>query len=307
MKHSLRYRYAFTLIELLVVIAIIAVLIGLLIPAVQKVREAAARMKCSNNLKQIALAVHGYHDAHNRFPENTLPGANGPYGPQTKAWSWLARILPYAEQDNLYRQAGIPARTLYDGRDVVATPVKLYLCPSDSANLPRDDAADLGMWNPPFITSAPTNYKGVSGANWGWGDPQWRNPGTNNSWDGLNEGDGVFYRVDWKSPKGLLAITDGTSNTFLIGESLPQHTLWSAWAYANSSFATCAIPPNVQYPPNNDYAIQWEYSTNFRSRHSGGMNFALADGAVRFISDTIVLTTYRALATIRGGEVVSVP
>lgn len=153
-------RRAFTLIELLVVIAIIAILIGLLLPAVQKVRAAAPRIKRQNNLKQIALAVHSYHDAHNRFPENSLPGPSGPYGPQTKAWSWLARILPYAEQDNLYRQAGIPSRTLYEARDVVATPVNLYLCPSDSSGQPRDDAADLGIWNPPFIAAAPTNYKG---------------------------------------------------------------------------------------------------------------------------------------------------
>ncbi len=300
-------RSAFTLIELLVVLAIVAVLIGLLLPAVQKVRAAAARLKCANNLKQIALAVHNFHNAHNRFPENTLPGPSGPYGPQTKAWSWLARVLPYAEQENLNRQAGIPARTLYDARDVVATRVNLYICPSDSAGQPRDDAADLGVWNPPFIIAAPTSYKGVSGANWGWGDPKWRNPDTNGNWDGLNQGDGVFYRIDWKFPKGLLAITDGTSSTFLIGESVPDHTHWFAWAYANSATATCAVPPNVQYPPDDDYSWKWEYSTVFRSRHRGGLNFALADGSVRFIHDSIDLTTYRALATIRGGEAVSPP
>ncbi|MBA4191791.1 MAG: hypothetical protein C0467_27750 [Planctomycetaceae bacterium] len=300
-------RIAFTLIELLVVIAIIAVLIGLLLPAVQKVRAAAARTKCSNNLKQIALAVHGYHDAKNRFPENTLAGAGGPYGPQTKAWSWLARILPYTEQNSLYQQTSDLARTLYDAQNVVVTPVKLFLCPSDTAGSPRSDAADLGVWNPPFIDAAPTNYKGVSGANWGWGDPKWKNLGVNGSWDGLNQGDGVFYRVDWQAPKGFQAISDGTSNTFLIGESLPDFTHWFAWAYANSSSATCAIPPNVPFPPDDDYAWNWEYSTTFRSRHSGGLNFALADGSVRFIADNVDLKTYRALATIRGGEIVTLP
>ena len=300
-------RTGFTLIELLVVIAIIAVLIGLLLPAVQKVRAAASRTKCSNNLKQIALAVHGFHNAQNRFPENTLEGPSGPYGPQTKAWSWLARILPNAEQNSLYQQSGALSRTLYEGRDVTATPIKLFQCPSDTAGPPRDDAADLGVWNPPVIDAAPTNYKGVSGANWGWGDPKWRNPDANGNWDGLNQGDGVFYRTDWKSPKGLSAIADGTSNTFLIGESVPDYTHWFAWAYANSATATCAIPPNAQYPLDDDYTWNWEYASSFRSRHSGGLNFALADGSVRFIADNINLTTYRALATIRGGEIVSLP
>jgi len=119
-------RAAFTLIELLVVIAIIGVLLALLLPAVQKVREAANRMTCQSQLRQIALATHSYHDAQGHFPVDSLDA----YGPESHAWSWLARILPYVEQDNLYRQGNIPNNTLYQSRDVVAAQIKLFLCPA---------------------------------------------------------------------------------------------------------------------------------------------------------------------------------
>jgi prepilin-type N-terminal cleavage/methylation domain-containing protein len=161
MAHRVR-RTAFTLIELLVVIAIIGVLISLLLPAVQKIRESANRMTCRNNLKQLALAVHNYHQDQGFFPVNTLDAVNWGYNWDGRNWSWLARILPYVEQEPLLRQANIPDNTLAQSQALCATQIKLFLCPSDplSSAGPRTDAYNLAP-----SPVGQTNYKGVSGAN----------------------------------------------------------------------------------------------------------------------------------------------
>jgi prepilin-type N-terminal cleavage/methylation domain-containing protein/prepilin-type processing-associated H-X9-DG protein len=308
---SLPRRAAFTLVELLVVLAIVAVLVGLLLPAVQKVREAAARPNCSSNLKQIATATHSYCDVYGAFPTDTLYA----YGSDAPTWSWLARVLPFLEQNNLYVQGNIPVNTLYQSRDEAADSIKVFFCPSDNADLtsPRSDAADLGRYPggpviPPFIQAGGTNYKGVSGANWMWGDPRWHNPGSNGSWDGLTHGDGLFYRGDYLSPKRLTDISDGTSNTFMIGEDIPSKNHWCSWPYANNAEGTCAIAPNARRPDGTEYdPNDWENVYSFRSRHPNGLQFAYADGSVHFISDSIDLATYRAMATIRGGETLTAP
>jgi prepilin-type N-terminal cleavage/methylation domain-containing protein/prepilin-type processing-associated H-X9-DG protein len=299
-------RPAFSLVELLVVIAIIAVLIGLLLPAVQKVRENAARAQCQNNIKQIALAVHSYHNTQRRLPHNLFDG----YGPHHKNWSWLARLLPFLEQGNLYRSLDIETKTLFQSRDFAVARVEVFLCPSDAAYQqgPRADAADLGMWNPPFMDAGQTNYKGVAGANWDWGDLRWHNAGTNGSGDGADNGDGMFFRSDYRYPKTFAAISDGLSNTFMIGEDVPEKTKWCSWPYSNNAVGTCAIAPNARRPDGSDFdPWSWEDTYSFRSRHSGGLTFALADGSARFISDSIDLSLYRALATIRGGEAAQAP
>ena len=167
-------RPAFTLIELLVVIAIIAVLIGLLLPAVQKVREAAARMSCTNNQKQLALAVHNYHSANEKFPPNNLYT----YDPTRPNWSWLANLLPYLEQNNLYAQARIgtaPPNNINQSLPQIATRVKAFLCPSDPNALsgPISRPSNFDMSDPVLgpLTYEVTCYRANIGSNWGGGPP----------------------------------------------------------------------------------------------------------------------------------------
>jgi prepilin-type N-terminal cleavage/methylation domain-containing protein/prepilin-type processing-associated H-X9-DG protein len=316
---TLSKRSGLTLIETLVVLAIIGTLIGLLLPAVQKVREVAARTGCTNNLKQLALAAQIYNDTCGRLP----PGQIGPYqwrvpnqpyyawGPNSYGWSWLSRILPFVEQDNLLKAGGIPNKTLAQS-GVAANRIVLFLCPSDTAYNapPRTNTGNLGGF-----AVGNTNYKGVSGANWGYDSSQnlwfptlWKHQGANGSYDGLNHGDGAMFRTDILEPRRLMSITDGLSNTFLIGEDVPALNNWCMWPYATHAYGTCAIPPNAVQPngqPFNPY--DWYNNHSFRSRHPGGLQFALADGSVHFIPNAISLSVYRALATIQGGEAVDEP
>jgi prepilin-type N-terminal cleavage/methylation domain-containing protein/prepilin-type processing-associated H-X9-DG protein len=303
-RRNARHPRGFTLIELLVVIAIIAILIGLLLPAVQKVREAAARMKCSNNLKQLAIAVHSYHDANSRFPYSAGPGyafnATG-----TNSWSWIARTLPYIEQGNLYAAGGLgsnPMPSLASVPAVVATQIPTFQCPSDpNSSTARTDTADI---SPTVSTVGITNYKGVCGNNWGWGANAYTPP--SGSYNGLDAGNGIFYRTDYNRSLTMTSITDGTSNTLMIGEDLIAINKWAAWPYFNAATGTCAIPLNnalVAGQPGYGNPGDWPDVYSFRSRHTNGANFALADGSVRFVNQSISLTTYRNAATYAGGEV----
>jgi prepilin-type N-terminal cleavage/methylation domain-containing protein/prepilin-type processing-associated H-X9-DG protein len=311
MTRCRRAAAAFTLIELLVVIAIIAVLIGLLLPAVQKVREASARAKCQNNLKQIALAANDYAGLYGRFPGNTQDegGWDWNYQQKHQSWSWLARLLPNLEQGNWLKAADIDNMTLGADAQLLTTKIPIFYCPSDNAQelSPMLDRANLQ--GEPIASS---NYKGVTGDSWAYGTY------VNNSsqGDGLLTGNGVFRRGDLlanvplsRAPsRRITDIIDGTSNTFMVGEDIPQLNAHCAWMYANGSLGTCAIPPNVMAPPpGNDIYGGWPWLYSFRSRHSHGLNFAMVDGSVHFINEDIDLKTYHALATIANSETVAVP
>jgi len=304
-----RSRLAFTLVELLVVIAIIGVLVALLLPAVQAAREAARRTQCSNNLKQLAIAVHNHHDTHNRFPQNgSRTGDNSGVCCNEFAWSWIARTLPFIEANPLYDQAGIDTKSM-KGNVYIQTKIKSFLCPSDGAQgqNPSTTRSDSWIWSDAPIGL--TNYKGVSGANWCYGNWPYAGPTGNCDCfyqDGKGRGDGIFFRTDILYKQTFAEVTDGTSNTLMIGEDVPEVSSWCSWPYANHAVGTCAIPPNVNLKKEFGAAYTWNYENtySFRSRHPAGLQFGLADGSVRFLSQTVNLQTYRDLSSKQGGETV---
>jgi prepilin-type N-terminal cleavage/methylation domain-containing protein/prepilin-type processing-associated H-X9-DG protein len=321
MRSFIRSRAAFTLVELLVVIAIIGILVGLLLPAVQAAREAARRMQCSNNVKQLGLAFHNYHDTHRSFPinfaERTRPGFGGG-GPaiSNTGKSWLQMILPQIEQGNMFNRInfvagldpaapnGFDPAAVTQNRQIANTVVSSFLCPSDGEN--EDGRLDGRSDSPQNLQEvwAVTNYKACAGNNWGWGTFAYNHPSGNNN--GLNDGNGVLCsnQADTFRATKMGSVTDGTSNTFFIGEALPAWTRWNWWYNPNAVTATCAIPLNyvIRVPRNIG---NWPNNYSYASRHTGGGNFGLGDGSVRFVSENVDTFTYRAMASINGGEVAS--
>ena len=305
-------RKGFTLIELLVVIAIIAILIGLLLPAVQKVREAAARMKCQNNLKQLGLGVHSYHDTYSRF----IPAGS------TVTWlSWHVGILPYIEQTALFNKVSQTAGSyLTIGKyDIpVNNRVATFLCPSQteaektilSPTPPHNvNWSEVINNQPPYTT----HYYGVAG-------PAGVNPITAanyiNEANDANHGrmgkQGMFQRTDTVK---LENITDGTSNTLMVGEMswspgpiTPSNiagTRFRGWARGCDDPTITQVCGGIKTISNaiNAYSNTLFNEMPFGSQHTGGTNFAMGDASVRFLNASININAYRAAASYNGGEV----
>ncbi len=346
----------FTLVELLVVIAIIGVLVGLLLPAVQAAREAARRMQCSNNLKQLGLAMHNYHDIYKAFPIQYRINAIANQ-PLTQV-SWILGFLPMMEQSNLYNQwshnfswntgvngfqadprTGPDITNPREGSNawLLGRGLSFLQCPSDTS--PAVGGVALGSRQINFagatgnVKIGITNYKAVLGANWDYGSIQV----TTGSWGRSRFcGDYATLPADVKAqypfrcPTGFMGrgndfqgiptrmrdITDGTSNSLMLGESSFSQNALSSWFWFNGVLATAAFPINRRAECaggiGRSLVAGWEACWNdwpnqqgFSSLHVGGSQFALCDASVHFISQNIDLATYRNLATIQGGEVVA--
>ncbi|HYH64436.1 MAG TPA: DUF1559 domain-containing protein, partial [Urbifossiella sp.] len=245
---------------------------------------------------------HHHEDGHNTLPRNTQQYGSAQWRTWSvqsgqRSWSWLARLLPYLEQDALHRQLNPSANTLGQGAALIASPVRPFLCSSDgNGENPRTDRGNL-QGTPVGVT----NYKGVSGSNWCWGD--YYNAGPAGQCNGLTQGDGIFYRDDGKRRLRLTDIPDGLSSTLMVGEDLPAVNAHCSWPYANNAVGTCAIPPNVGLASPTYSIGNWQHLYSFRSRHPGGLQFAYADGSVHFVSASVPRSVYRGMATIVGGEV----
>ncbi|MCE9566300.1 MAG: DUF1559 domain-containing protein [Planctomycetes bacterium] len=309
--------HGFTLIELLVVIAIIAILIGLLLPAVQKVREAAARMKCSNNLKQVAIGMHNYHSSYGQFPPGTLyAGGQFPgyvFSANNNEMSWVTFLLPYLEQQALFAKVDYnrnmgepsPANGAFDNSLVAKTALPTMVCPSD---LPETSMV-YGSWT-----------RGNYVANYGIGPyvSVHTNPTAANSVPG---GQGPIG-VNGKLP--IEQITDGSSNTALLSELIrssgndfrgmmhyPEGPLYMHNYTPNDltpdlTRTGCTTIPVAPCTAAHNAWNDRNIILTARSRHVGGVNMALCDGSVRFVTNSVPSATWKALGTISAiaGEVI---
>jgi prepilin-type processing-associated H-X9-DG protein len=318
-------RRGLTIIELLVLTAIIAVLIGLLLTAVQKAREAAARRTCQNNLKQFALAAHNFHGGFGRFPTGARPSVMAGDVPTLGTNVWV-ELLPYFEQGNLRSQWDFRdnRNNVAGGRAATQAQVlKVLLCPSD--------------WLPEPVWELTAFYPVLPVPDWSFGFYGMSSYGGNAGKRSVLSGglpalprlskDGIFFVG---SNVRLEEITDGSANTLFFGEryhydpeyerqrpgvrpDFPPMAGWGRWGFVANQGASGNVslsapqPINYQVPPGGDFSTLEDRACVFGSGHRGGANFAFADGSVRFLSDTTPLATLQALSTRCGGEVVPPP
>jgi prepilin-type N-terminal cleavage/methylation domain-containing protein len=289
---GLRPHPGFTLIELLVVIAIIAILIGLLVPAVQKVREAAARMQCTNNLKQLGLGLHNYHDANGGFPPAKQ---ENPPGSTTRVHSWTPLVLPYIEQDNLYRKYRFDVRwddAATNDAGVNQAQLKVFICPSAPSNRVGSNKRGIIDYSPanqitrpnPFVTHMPPSdptFIGILGHN---------------------------------IPRRLTDVTDGTSNTILLAEDGGRNQIWQMgnWVASGGSTGAWANPgteivvtgfnaATMTFP--GPCAVNCSNNNEIYGFHTGIANVVMADGSVHSLRAGTDVNVVIALVTRAIGEV----
>ncbi|MBW3542411.1 MAG: DUF1559 domain-containing protein [Planctomycetes bacterium] len=289
-------RRGFTLIELLVVIAIIAILIALLLPAVQQAREAARRASCKNNLKQLGLAIHNYHEIYSMFPMSA-PRPSGPAPsvphPRNNGFSWMAMILPQIDQTPLYQKlnfnGGLWENTT--NRQLVQTPIPSLLCPSDPTQAVRSDLARWWAW--PDCTlcggrgpAGVTCYMGFQG-----------------DWFDTPVPDGLFERAPSR-PVRIRDVIDGMTNVLALGERSPSYSPWCAWAAGNGTWIVSRYTINQarRVWPVPDAREIGGIKYGAISMHVGGIQVLLADGSAHFLSENINHTIYKQLVHHADGQ-----
>lgn len=306
-------RHGFTLIELLVVIAIIGILVALLLPAVQQAREAARRTQCKNNLKQIGLALHNYHDATNRIPALVVANGNN-----QSLFGWTTMLLPYLDQAPLYNSLASAPGKDWTGAPAVgfsanmqfltqpnglSTPLTVVRCPSDTGSA---TVSLTGYFSGTTQIYGRSNYAVSIGS-----DPR----NTNGAFPlGVINLPWPYNYIPWRK---FSEFTDGLSNTFLVGERVSFNSIngldighdspWAGQAVKNyDGGATCLATSPINAKGNGlspYYFVLPDCMLAFSSWHVGGAHFLMGDGAVWFISENIDITTYGNLATVAGGEV----